>query len=357
MSTSTPTGPDLPVTIRPLDLGSDAEIEQYIALDRALDEHAFGGSEATTVERKRAELADSPYWTSRRWVAVAETMEGAQSIVGRAGVQLATRENTDTAYVGAAVHPAFRGHGIGTALVEQAIVPAVRECGRSLVSAWVEIPAEGEIEDPSTPAVRLSRRFGLERRSVGVCRVLPLPLDAALLERLGAEAEERIGDYRIEVWDDVVPEEHLAAYGALLHQLDLDDPDEDVEDEPAEYTPERIRTSEERRRASGTRAIIAVAIAPDGTFAGNSEIHIGTGEGTTLGWQENTLVMPEHRGHRLGLALKVATHRLLAERAPGLRVLVTYNSHVNPWMIAINEKLGYRVRSREIAYQGRPDLG
>src|SRR5699024_5037425 len=76
----------------------------------------------------------------------------------------------------------------------------------------------------------------------------------------------------------------------------------------------------------------------------------------TVGWQENTLVMPDHRGHRLGLALKVATHRQLRERAPQLRSLVTWNSHVNPWMIEINEKLGYEIVYREMVLQGRPSL-
>ena len=109
-------------------------------------------------------------------------------------------------------------------------------------------------------------------------------------------------------------------------------------------------------REAGTLRITAVAVAPDGSFAGNSEVHLHESADSTLGWQENTLVMPEHRGHRLGLALKVATHRQLTARAPQLRALVTWNSHVNPWMIEINEKLGYRVRFRELVLQGRPEL-
>jgi len=92
-----------------------------------------------------------------------------------------------------------------------------------------------------------------------------------------------------------------------------------------------------------------VAIAADGTCVGNSEIIVQQSEGTTMAWQESTLVLPEHRGHRLGLALKVATHRVLGERAPHVAALVTFNSHVNPWMIGINEKLGY------IAHAEAPD--
>jgi GNAT superfamily N-acetyltransferase len=106
-------------------------------------------------------------------------------------------------------------------------------------------------------------------------------------------------------------------------------------------------------RESGTVRIVAVAVAPDGEFVGNTEVHVHEAPGSTLGYQENTLVMPEHRGHRLGLGLKVATHRQLAERSPQLRSLVTWNSHVNPWMIQVNEKLGYQVLFHEVVMQGR----
>src|SRR5699024_1205002 len=112
--------------------------------------------------------------------------------------------------------------------------------------------------------------------------------------------------------------------------------------------------SERRSREQGVARITAVAVAPDGSFVGNSEIHVHIAPESTLGWQENTLVMPDHRGHRLGLALKVATHRQLRERAPQLRCLVTWNSHVNPWMIEINEKLGYEMACPELVLQGRP---
>lgn len=343
-------------SIRLLDPSSDLDLTQYSALDAALDEYSYGGSEVYTLQQRRASLADTPYWRTQRWVAVAEPLEGGEMIVGRAAAFVPLQENLETIAVGVSVHPAYRGHGIATALVQEALIPAIRESGRTLVEAFGEISADGDPDDPAQPVHRLAARLGITRKNLSMCRTLALPLEDSLLAQLQAEADEKIGDYRVELWDAEIPEEHLAAYGLLLRQLELDEPDEDVEHEAPDYTPERIRLNEQRLREAGTRSITAVAIAPDGSFVGNSEVHIQQSPGTTVAWQENTLVMPDHRGHRLGLALKVATHRLLRERAPEVRAVVTWNSHVNPWMIAINERLGYQIAYREVVLQGRPQL-
>ncbi|MFC0675372.1 GNAT family N-acetyltransferase [Brachybacterium hainanense] len=344
------------LTIRPLDPSSDSDIAQWALLEEAHDEALYGGAERLTPAEVRAQLEPTRYWSLRHFVAVLETLEGGESIVGRAGVQIPLEENTDQVFLGVLVHPAHRGRGVATALLEEAIVPTLREIGRPVAASWADIPAEGDPDDENLPAHRLARRLGVERKNLAVCRALALPLADGLLEALAAEAREKQGEYAILEFSGEIPEEHLEAYGALLHQLDLDDPDEDFDYEPAQYTPERIRTAERRLREQGKRSIVAVAVAPDGSFAGNSVVEFHAGAGTTIGWQENTLVMPEHRGHRLGLALKVATHRRLAQEAPHLRALVTWNSHVNPWMIAINEKLGYRIAHRELALQGPVEL-
>ena len=344
------------ITVRPLDLASDTELEQYQAVHAASDDVSFGGHEEQTLEQMRAQYSDTPYWRQQRFIALAEPMEGGSSVVGTGSLLFSLQENTEMVHLGVTTHPAFRGHGVATTVLEQALVPAIHASDRSLISVWGEIPAEGDVDDPAHPANRLGVRLGLTRRNVGVCRMLPLPIDDFLLDRLQAEAQQKLGEYRIELWEDRVPEEHLAGYGRMLRQIELDEPDEDVEGDPADFTPERIRLMEKRRRDSGTRALIVVAVAPDGDLAGHSEVHFQTAPGTTIAWQENTLVMPEHRGHRLGLALKVASHRLLGRELPQVRSLVTFNSHVNPWMIEINERLGYRVAFREVALQGRPDL-
>ena len=338
------------VTVRPLDTGSDADLEAVNQVHAAQEEQDFGGSTAPTVAQTRADCADTKFWRQQRLVAELE-LAGRRQVVGTGWLGLPLAEDTDQAMVQPIVHPDHRGRGAGTALLAE-LVRIAREGGRTTLTAWGTIPLEGDVDDPSLPANRLAARFGMSRKNVAVVRVLDLPVPPGRLAEIWARAEPHLGDYQILSWTDRTPEEHLAAYGLLLRQLELDDPDEDVVHEAPEYTPERIRIAEDRKARTGMRSLVAVALAPDGTFAGNSVVEFRGSPATTLGFQENTLVMPEHRGHRLGYALKVTTHRMLAEHAPQLRRLVTWNSHVNPWMIRINEDLGYRAVGREITYQG-----
>ena len=61
------------------------------------------------------------------------------------------------------------------------------------------------------------------------------------------------------------------------------------------------------------------------------------------GYQELTAVARPHRGHRLGLLVKVAMLELLAEREPQVTQIITGNSGTNEHMIAINAQLGFAV--------------
>ena len=81
--------------------------------------------------------------------------------------------------------------------------------------------------------------------------------------------------------------------------------------------------------------------------------HRGDGQraGTVRGFQSGTLVDPAHRGHRLGLAIKLANHRRVRARTPTCRLLLTGNAGVNAPMNAVNDALGYREIERCVEMQ------
>jgi len=98
--------------------------------------------------------------------------------------------------------------------------------------------------------------------------------------------------------------------------------------------------------------VIAVAIAPDGTLCGFSDLRINRSSPShaSVG---GTLVLPAHRGHRLGLAMKLATHRRLVELFPDCAHVETGNAGVNAAMNAVNSQMGYRVVERCLDVQKR----
>ena len=71
------------------------------------------------------------------------------------------------------------------------------------------------------------------------------------------------------------------------------------------------------------------------------------------GWatQELTAVTRPHRGHRLGLRVKVAMLDLLAAREPQVTRILTHNVEGNEHMIAINTELGFEVLERQPSFE------
>jgi hypothetical protein len=112
-------------------------------------------------------------------------------------------------------------------------------------------------------------------------------------------------------------------------------PTGDLELEEASWTPERLRDNERRAAAIGRLQVIGAAIAPDGHLCGFSDVKIDRADPrhAAVG---GTLVLPGHRGHRLGIAMKLATHRRTAELFPSCAYVETGNAGVNAPMNAVN---------------------
>ena len=69
--------------------------------------------------------------------------------------------------------------------------------------------------------------------------------------------------------------------------------------------------------------------------------------------QQDTLVSPEHRGHRLGMLVKLANLRLAQQRWPAARSVLTWNASENQHMLAINISLGFKPAGYEGEWQKR----
>ena len=115
--------------------------------------------------------------------------------------------------------------------------------------------------------------------------------------------------------------------------------------EPERWDKGRLREREERFRRSGRQEVSTIAVAPDGTVAGLTEVLVSDHR-PQLGLQGGTLVAKEHCGHRLGIQMKVFNHRAVRRAHPGCVHLLTGNADVNKHMNAVNDRLGYRTVGR-----------
>jgi hypothetical protein len=98
--------------------------------------------------------------------------------------------------------------------------------------------------------------------------------------------------------------------------------------------------------------VVAVAVAPDGRLCGFSDLRVN-GQDPRHASVGGTLVLPGHRGQRLGLAMKLATHRHVKSLFPGCAYVETGNAGVNAAMGTVNTQLGYRVVERCLDVQKR----
>lgn len=274
-----------------------------------------------------------------------EREEGAVAVVdgspvGWARVFFPERDNLDKCWVDLEVDPQHRGAGVGSALVDW-MEQRGREGGRRLLLGEVFVPV-GDRESHA------DRRFALERgyavSSVEIVRSLTLPVAPDLLDRHRARAAEAMGDaYELSVHVDGVPPELRQGVCDASNRLILDAPTGDVEFEPESQTVEDYETTLAHLRDAGRTMLTAVAVHREsGVVAAYTDLCIPSGDPHIV-FQWGTLVQPEHRGHRLGVAVKVANLDELARRAPQRRSVQTMNDEQNPWMVSINEDLGFEI--------------
>jgi RimJ/RimL family protein N-acetyltransferase len=252
-------------------------------------------------------------------------------------------DNPHVGMLGVTIDPELRRQGLGTAVFE-AGMERIRTEGRSLVLVFAfDAPAPNGF----------AKAMGLDRGSEEVQRRQDLrALDWARLDREYAAAVERSAGYQLVRLTGATPEDMVAEIARMTEAIN-DAPTDDLQVEDEVFTPERIRAFEAAQAAHRRRVYRLVAREREtGALAGHTMVGVD-GDRPWLGWQYDTSVLRAHRGHRLGLLLKIGMLRWLAAEEPALRRLDTWNAASNAHMIKVNEILGYRVVAQAIAWQRR----
>jgi GNAT superfamily N-acetyltransferase len=172
-------------------------------------------------------------------------------------------------------------------------------------------------------------------------RRLALPVDQALLDRLEAESAPHHRDYEIHPFVGRVPDELRASYVGLRNLLDVEMPHGEAEMEAGRDTVDDLDALE-REREAARRTMVAAFAVRDGVVVAYADASVPSSEFPQIA-QLGTLVHPDHRGHRLGMAVKCAQLRLICEQFPDKDYITTSNAEVNAHMVAINVALGFEI--------------
>jgi hypothetical protein len=137
--------------------------------------------------------------------------------------------------------------------------------------------------------------------------------------------------------------------------MSTDAPSGDLSFEEEVWDAARVEESNRLLALQGVRKLVAVAQhVASGRLVAFSELALPQ-DHPSEAWQWATLVLREHRGRRLGLAVKLANLDHLAAAFPEVRVITTGNAGENAPMIAVNDMLGFEVAADGTFWQKELD--
>jgi GNAT superfamily N-acetyltransferase len=336
-----------------LDAPDAADFLAAVEVGRKVRMQTWGSDDlAYTPLEKLLELA-APY---ERQVILVAKVDG--EIVGTVDIALPLTDNLDLAEFTLDILPEIQRQGVGRQLL-QAAEHLARAEGRTLILVDTNhpgaslhefekallVPGSGQGFVPlESREVEFARKTGYTLQHIEQFSSCALPLDTKLVADLQAEAEEaNNGRYRLHHWTDRCPDEWLEAVAALENQAGADvDPSLGTAIEQGMvFDGGILREAEEVTIAQGRRTVVtAVEHLASGSLVGLTTISVLAHRPDVV-FQDDTLVLQEHRGNKLGLLIKVANMERLTEQFPDARVIYTWNAPENRYLLTVNQQLGF----------------
>jgi GNAT superfamily N-acetyltransferase len=267
----------------------------------------------------------------------------ADDLVGYAEVHVSAWDNPHLASVELDTHPEIRGQDIDD-LLYKAVVDKVSFLGRTLLisDAWVGSHRE---------AFWLRHGFAVASRDAQR-RLVTADLDWHKLDALHDKSVAASQDYDIVALPMPAPADLMPGLLELQRAMN-DAPIDDLDLEDDVWSEERLRRYEQAMTARKIRLHRLFARRrSDGQLGGQTVVALDI-ERPHLGFQEDTSVVRSHRGHRLGLRLKIEMLRRLADLEPQIERIDTWNAESNTHMLAVNDAIGCFVVGRVAGMQKR----
>lgn len=280
-------------------------------------------------------------------------------IVGRAILSWQAEEDATASWLEVEVLPEYRRRGVGTALFDRLTELALASGRPTLQADAIHTrPSTGRrVEAPTgfgwlsadDPGVRFLLGRGYRLEQVARISALPLPADPVRLAEQRAAAQAAAGDdYRVVAWTGPTPADRVADLVTLKTRMSTDAPAGGMEFTEEKWDADRVARWDAQLVGGGReRLTVAVEHVPTGRLAGYNELTLPADRARPVS-QEDTLVLTEHRGRRLGMLLKVANLQRLAEVSPSSPMVTTFNAEENRHMLDVNEAVGFA----PIGYEG-----
>lgn len=313
-------------------------------------------------------------------------------VIGYGVLRMPQDEGATTAQAWVGVHPGFRRAGVGTAVAE-VLEQGAREAGRDVLQSWTDhllldpeavgagpvyvrgesldtgetpaaAPAGGEPQgkvpstaDPTRADAAFARSQGFENAQVELVSVLDLAsapgVAQGIISRPELSGSSQAEEYEVIGWTGDCPEEHAEAFAELMGRMAADAPSGDLTLDAEDWDVARLRRMEQAREAEGLVVITAAALhRATGRIVGHSDIETYAYL-PQAAYQANTLVHPEHRGHRLALVLKAHNIARLLQVRPEAERLYTWNAVENESIHRTNRDLGFVPAAVMAAWQKR----
>lgn len=277
-------------------------------------------------------------------------IEGGEVVVsGYLGLPLL--DNLESAGLEVSTEPSARRRGHATAMLA-VLEEEARSRGRTRLDSEATFPYDAGTAGAGVPAVAFADRHGYLLGLSDVQRELRVPVAEDLLDALAAEAAPHHAAYPLRSFVGRVPDDVVASRLELANSLMTEAPTGEMELDIEAMDLEAFRESEATLHRQGRVAYRTLALATDGSVAAYTDL-VTTVHEPGRAYQWGTLVRRADRGHRLGLAVKVANHRLLQRERPDIDRVTTFNAEVNAHMIGVNDRLGFVPVARLGEFQKR----
>lgn len=262
------------------------------------------------------------------------TLPGDTEPVGVVQLDVPHRDNRHLMVAEISVHPRHRRRGHGTTIMTE-VLDRARRIGRSTVWAGT---AE---DDPGGRA--FLEHLGFRYASHDARRRQRLAeVDPAEVDRLADRARSAAADYDLVRLQPPTAAEVLTELSTVVAAIN-DAPMGELTVEDEVFDRQRLQDQETATARRGAKLYRVIARHRETDVIGGHTMVALNPQQPGIAHQGDTAVARAHRGHRLGLALKIDMMRWLAEVEPQLEVVETWNHADNGFMIDINEALGYRL--------------